>query len=105
MADPWVVEFHGVYYIGYTVSPSKSSPWRTSYVTTDDWETFVKSNEIILDLGPPGAWDAANAFRGAVTRFGDTYYFPYTGDGLRQMGIATQPAFMLESLQRSRGGL
>jgi predicted GH43/DUF377 family glycosyl hydrolase len=97
VADPWVVEFHGVYYIGYTVSPSTSSPWRTSYVTTADWLTFVKSNQIILDLGPPGAWDAANAFRGAVTRFGDTYYFPYTGDGY-QMGMATQPAFMLESL-------
>jgi PKD repeat protein len=99
VADPWVVEFYGTYYIGYTVSSSKSSPWRTSYVTTTDWETFVKSNEIILDLGPPGTWDDSNAFRGAVTRFGDTYYFPYTGApsaGAYVMGIATQPAFMRE---------
>jgi len=97
VADPWVVEFQGTYYIGYTVSPSKSSPWRTSYVTTTDWVNFTKSNDIILDLGPPGSWDAANAFRGAVTRFGDTYYFPYTGDSY-QMGIATQPAFIPEKL-------
>jgi len=97
VADPWVVEFHGTYYIGYTVSSTTSSPWRTSYATTDDWQTFVKSNEIILDLGPTGEWDAVNAFRGAVTRFDDTYYFPYTGDGY-QMGMATQPAFVLESL-------
>ena len=102
VADPWVVEFYGTYYIGYTVSSTKSSPWRTSYVTTDDWITFTKSNEIILDLGPPGAWDERDAFRGAVTRFGDTYYFPYTGKYASGspsgyiMGIATQPAFMPE---------
>jgi hypothetical protein len=103
VADPWVVEFHGTYYIGYTVSPTKSSPWRTSYVTTTDWVNFTKSNKIILDLGPSGSWDERNAFRGAVTRFGDTYYFPYTGrygspapiSGY-VMGIATQPAFMPE---------
>ncbi|MEA3439395.1 MAG: DUF2341 domain-containing protein [Chloroflexota bacterium] len=93
VADPWVVEFHGTYYIGYTVSPSKSSPWRTSYVTTNDWGTFTKSNEIILDLGPGGTWDSNNAFRGAVTRIGNTYVFPYTGDSY-QMGIATQAVFM-----------
>jgi uncharacterized repeat protein (TIGR01451 family) len=97
VADPWVVEFDGTYYIGYTVSSTKSSPWRTSYVTTTDWVTFTKSNEIILNLGPSGAWDANNAFRGAVTRFGDIYYFPYTGDSY-QMGLATQPAFVSESL-------
>ena len=36
IADPWVVEFHGVYYIGYTVSPTTSSPWQTAYATTTD---------------------------------------------------------------------
>ena len=100
VADPWVVEFHGTYYIGYTVSPSKSSPWQTSYVTTIDWQTFTKSNTIILALGPSGTFDDSNTFRGAVTRFGDTYYFPYTcrqGGGPYRMAIATQPAFMLES--------
>ena len=99
VADPWVVEFHGVYYIGYTVSPTKSRPWRTAFVTTTDWQTFTKHG-IILDLGPSGTWDDYSAFRGAVTRFGDVYYFAYTGnDGsVYRMGIATQPAFMLESL-------
>jgi len=97
VADPWVVEFYGTYYIGYTVSQNTSSPWRTSYVTTTDWITFTKSNEIILDLGPSGAWDSNNAFRGAVTRFGDLYYFPYTGDGY-QMGIATQDVWQTPPL-------
>jgi len=77
VADPWVVEFQGTYYIGYTVSPSKSSPWQTAYATTTDWQTFTK-HRIILPLGPSGTWDAVNTFRGAVTRIGDTYVFPYT---------------------------
>ena len=100
VADPWVVEFQGVSYIGYTVSPTKHHPWRTSYVTTTNWITFTKSNEIILDLGMPGTWDEDNAFRGAVTRFGDVYYFPYTGSTaspyVYRMGLATQPAFLPE---------
>jgi hypothetical protein len=88
VADPWVVEFHGTYYIGYTVSPTTSSPWQTAYATTTDWLTFTRHG-ITLPLGPAGAWDSNNSFRGAVTRFGDVYYFPYTGDSY-QMGIATQ---------------
>ena len=88
IADAWVVEFNGVYYIGYTVSPTTSSPWQTAMATTTDWQTFTKIG-VIFPLGPPGAWDAPNSFRGAVTRFGDTYYFAYTGDSY-MMGIATQ---------------
>jgi hypothetical protein len=97
VADPWVVEFQGTYYIGYTVSATKSSPWRTAYATTTDWQIFTK-NAIILDWGPVGAWDQCNSFRGAVTRFVDTYYFPYVGrfcsGGSYLSGIATQPAYM-----------
>jgi predicted GH43/DUF377 family glycosyl hydrolase len=88
IADAWVVEFHGTYYIGYTVSPTTSSPWQTAMATTTDWQTFTKIG-VIFPLGPPGAWDAPNSFRGAVTRFGDTYYFAYTGDSY-MMGMATQ---------------
>jgi uncharacterized repeat protein (TIGR01451 family) len=102
VADPWAVEFQGVAYIGYTVSPTKHHPWRTSYVTTSNWITFSKSYEIILDLGSPGAWDEDNAFRGAVTRFGDIYYFPYTGATadpyVYRMGLATQPVFLPEPI-------
>jgi hypothetical protein len=95
VADPWVVEFNGTYYIGYTVSPTKTRPWRTAYVTTTDWMTFTKYG-IILDIGPNGAWDDYSAFRGAVTLFDDTYYFTYTGnDGsIYRMGIATQTVSM-----------
>ncbi len=96
IADPWVVEFYGTYYIGYTVSPTSSSPWQTAVATTTDWLTFTKLG-VILSLGGPGDWDERDAFRGAITRFGDTYYFPYTGhrtSGGYIMGMATQPAFM-----------
>jgi uncharacterized repeat protein (TIGR01451 family) len=93
VADPWVYKYHDTYYIGYTVSPTKSSPWQTAYATTTDWVTFTKHG-ITLPLAASG-WDSVNAFRGAVTRIGDVYVFSYTGDGY-QMGVATQPVFMQE---------
>ena len=85
VADPWVIEHKGVYYIGYTVSPGTSG-WSTALATTTDWETFTPHG-IILDRGTEG-----NSFRGAVTRIGDQYVFPYTGDGY-DMRIATQPVY------------
>ncbi len=90
VADPWVYEFDGVYYIGYTVSPSTSSPWQTALATTTDWVTFTKHG-IILPRGTE-----YNSFRGAVTRIGDQYVFPYTGgpdNGQYRLCIATQPVF------------
>jgi predicted GH43/DUF377 family glycosyl hydrolase len=73
VADPWVYEYHGVYYIGYTVSPTTSSPWQTALATTTDWVTFTKHGVIL----PTGS--EFNSFRGAVTRIGDEYVFSYTG--------------------------
>ncbi|SYZ72409.1 hypothetical protein TRIP_C20524 [Candidatus Zixiibacteriota bacterium] len=95
VADAWAVEFNGTFYIGYTVSSTKSSPWRTAMVTTTDWTTFTKQG-IILDWGGSGEWDQYDAFRGAVSRFGDTYYFTYTGKQTSNylMGITKQDAFM-----------
>jgi len=99
VADPWVVELNDVYYIGYTVSSSKSSPWRTAIAVTEDWMTFEKQG-VILDWGGSGAWDQYDAFRGAVSRFNDKYYFAYTGSpgstGNYVMGLATMPVFMEE---------
>ena len=93
VADPWVYYFGGVYYIGYAASPTSQSPWQTAYATTTDWQTFTKHN-VMLPVSPSG-WDSRNSFRGAVTRIGDAYVFPYSGSpstGSYQIGIATQPA-------------
>ena len=90
VADPWVYEYDGVYYIGYTVSPTTSSPWQTALATTTDWQTFTKQG-ILLARG-----SEYNSFRGAVTRIGDEYVFPYTGgpaSGQYRMCIATQPVY------------
>jgi len=99
VADPWVIELNDVYYIGYTVSTTKSSPWRTALTVTEDWVTFEKQG-VILDWGGAGAWDQYDAFRGAVSRFNDKYYFAYTGSpgsvGNYVMGVATMPVFMEE---------
>jgi predicted GH43/DUF377 family glycosyl hydrolase len=91
VADPWVYEYHGVYYIGYTVSPTKNSPWQTAIATTTDWQTFTKGG-VIFPVAASG-WDNNNSFRGAVSRIDNTYVFSYTGDSYK-MGIATQPVYM-----------
>ncbi len=67
VADPWVYEYHGVYYIGYTVSSTKLSPWQTAVATTTDWQTFTKAGSYLFPIAGSG-WDAVNSFRGAVTR-------------------------------------
>jgi len=90
IADPWVYEYHGTYYVGYTVSSTKSSPWQTALATTTDWVNFTKHGVILPAEGT--AADAANSFRGALTRIGDQYVFTYTNDGYR-MAIATQPVY------------
>ncbi|HOT16759.1 MAG TPA: DUF2341 domain-containing protein [Bacteroidales bacterium] len=87
VADPWVIEYSGTYYIGYTVSPTKSG-WSTAIATTTDWQTFTKHG-VILPRGTDG-----NSFRGAVIRIGDEYVFPYTGDSY-DMRIATQPVYQM----------
>ena len=95
VADPWVYEYDGVYYIGYTVSPSASSPWQTALATTTDWTTFTKHG-LILERGTE-----VNSFRGAVTRIGDEYVFSYTGgpaSGQYRLCIATQPVFQASGI-------
>jgi hypothetical protein len=90
IADPWVYEYHGTYYIGYASSSTKSSPWQTALAITTDWVNFTKHGVILPTSGT--ADDRANSFRGAVTRIGDEYVFSYTNDTYR-MAIATQPVF------------
>ncbi len=63
VADPWVYEYHGTYYIGYTVSSTKNSPWQTALATTTDWINFTKHGVILPAAGT--AFDAANSFSGA----------------------------------------
>ncbi len=90
IADPWVYEHENIYYIGYTVSPTNSSPWQTAFATTNDWQTFTKQG-ILVSTG-----SEFNTFRGAITRIEDEYVFSYTGGpsiGDYRMGIATQPVF------------
>ncbi len=90
--NPWVYEFDGVYYIGYTVSHEAvaTNPWRTGLVTTTDWVNFEKQGYLLTGT------NEFNCFRGGVTNIADTYVLPYTtrsssGDSY-QMAIATQPA-------------
>jgi predicted GH43/DUF377 family glycosyl hydrolase len=73
VADPWVFYEAGIYYIGYACSPYASKPWRTALAITSVFDDFRKLG-VILNLGH----GSSCAFRGALTRIGDTLYFPYT---------------------------
>mgnify|MGYP006285974525 CR=1 FL=1 len=92
--NPWVYEFEGVYYIGYTVSheiPAEgSTPWRTGLVTTSDWVNFEKKGYLLTGV------NEFNCFRGAVTLLNNIYILPYTtrssGSSSYHMAIASQPA-------------
>jgi hypothetical protein len=105
VADAWVYEYHGVYYIGYTVSPTRNPPWQTAIATTTDWQTFTKLGVIFPAIGGSTGWETTKAFRGAVIRINDEYVFSYTGGtgttgganppaDTYLMGIATQPVYM-----------
>jgi len=64
IADAWVVEFHGTYYIGYTVSSTIYSPWQTAVATTIDWQTFTKLGVIFRSgLLAPGTRSTPSAAR------------------------------------------
>ena len=87
VADPWIYEEHGIYYIGYACSRSRFSPWRTALALTTDFVNFKKAG-IVLNLGR--GWNSECAFRGALTKFDKTFIFPYTGrsKGHYKIGIA-----------------
>jgi methyltransferase family protein len=72
---PRVVIYMAVPDKRYTFDGATKAGWNTTYATTSDWRTFRKSNTVILGQGT--SYDSASAFRGAVSRFGDTYYLPY----------------------------
>ncbi|MGD0121128.1 MAG: hypothetical protein ABSC46_01055 [Candidatus Limnocylindrales bacterium] len=94
IADPWVHDFNGTYYIGYGASPTKGR-WSTSYATTTDWVAFKKSDTVILSQGSS---PTVSVFRGAVSLFGGTYYLPYASQDGRPWNLrvsfcmATAPA-------------
>jgi hypothetical protein len=88
IADPHAVRIGDTWVIFYAASPT-TSDWKTSWAMTQNWETFTKSGTYLRTK------DDNSPFRGAVSRFGDTYYFPYVGSSASNSGpfqIATQPA-------------
>lgn len=74
VADPWIMEESGIYYIGYACSPHSHRPWRTALAITAIFSDFKKLG-VIMNL----VRGSNCAFRGAMTKINGTYYFPYTG--------------------------
>jgi len=78
IADPFALEIDGVAWIGYTSGGGSAQPWDISFVTTTDYVTFRKVGPV-FSTAVETRFDDFSAFRGAVSRFGDTYYLPYAG--------------------------
>ncbi len=81
VADPFCVELDGTAYIFYTGGATSDQPWEVGFVTTKDYQTFTKQH-IVYGRGTTGEWDAANAFRGAISKgalnYAGTWFFPYS---------------------------
>jgi hypothetical protein len=77
IADPSVIEVDGVAYI--ILSAGKEG-YNTSIgvFKTTDYITFTEIGQT-FGTGPTGRFDSVGAIRGAVSKFGDTYYMPYAG--------------------------
>ena len=87
-ADPWVFQVGSVYYIGYSISPTYKSPWKTGFACTTDWTNILKLGQL---FATGDGWDAGNAFRGAVTSVSNTFLLPYTSSATPsyKAGIST----------------
>jgi alkyl sulfatase BDS1-like metallo-beta-lactamase superfamily hydrolase len=84
-ADPWVLQVGSVSYIGYSISPTYKSPWKTGFASTTDWTNLVKYGQLFVT---GSTWDAGNAFRGAALPVNNTFLLPYTSASYKP-GLAT----------------
>ena len=75
-ADPFVFQYNGIFYIGVTTIHQHIILYKTT-----DFVTFEYCKDVspLGSIGPSGAWDGYRFIRGAVMKFGDTYYLTYTG--------------------------
>ena len=88
IADAHPVKFGNTYYLFYAASPSTFG-WSTMYLTTTDWENVTKSTSYVYTN------EGNSPFRGAISKFNNTFYFSYLGSSGSSGGpfmIATQPA-------------
>ena len=76
-ADPFVFQYNGVFYIGVTTIHQHIILYKTT-----DFVAFEFCEDIspLGSIGASGAWDDNRFIRGAVMKFGDTYYLTYTGE-------------------------
>ncbi len=93
IADPHIVKFAGTYYIFYSCGFQVPRPWTTALAISTDLVSFWKQG-VVLSYGDEGTWDNGEAVRGAITRVGDVWYFPYTGHNgqSHSIGMAVLPA-------------
>ena len=87
-ADPWVLQVGSVFYIGYSISPTYKSPWKTGFASTTDWTNVVKYGQLFVTGSD---WDVGNAFRGAGISVSNTFLLPYTSADYKP-GLATARA-------------
>jgi len=94
LADPFVFDKNGVYYLGVSASSVPGYHSQRSAIglyTTTDFINYVYSGELLAPAGG-NLWDGVGTLRGAVSMFNGVYYLPYSGcdnTGNYRSGIAT----------------
>ena len=102
IADPWVYgPVQGRYYVGYAAEPYHASSGpdfiQTCHAVTKDFVNFYKGGPVYGPSGISANFDQYGSFRGAVSRFANSYYLPITlGNsggtfvwGISSMGVAS----------------
>lgn len=87
--------FYGRLRGAYAVPPDPDDKPGTALAISADMQTFIKQGDVWTGSGEAGALDYGGAFRGALSRFGDTFYMPYIGldaAGNVRMCMATMDA-------------
>jgi len=92
-ADPFIFQYDDVFYIGVTVIHQHIILYKTT-----DFVTFkyCEDTSPIGSIGPSGAWDDYRFIRGAVMKFGDSYYLTYAGGDGSGYKMAVVPLLINE---------
>ncbi len=102
-SDPYAYYINGTYYLFLCMPTTNFADYYENVFTC-----YIKSTDLVnwtwggTVLGPGNgtAWDSRGAFRGAISQFGNTYYFPYCGlnfTNLYEGGMATMSALSTAS--------
>ena len=98
-ADPFVFQYDGVFYIGVTTIHQHIILYKTTDFVTFE---YCEDTSPLGSIGSSGGWDDYRFIRGAVMKFGDSYYLTYTGSDGSGYRMAVVPILINEKVWDGR---